>query len=204
MYPNRKKETPQKIKEILRVFSDAGLLFLWQEGGRDWGYFVSFESHHSYCNKTSVTSDGKQERHKRKTPEPPKKELLDYLERSRASQSGLERTRTFKDKYRNPNPKPKKNPERSARPVPEITDTVKAERLWVEKYKSKYSAEPNMSPAKDRTILKQLISQHGMDEVMRRIPIHIEKGQLLSIGGFQTKFNDLTVSRMKSSKELSI
>ena len=107
VFPKRKEVTVSKVLEMRTAYEDSGLLFIWQEDDREWGYFVSFDSHHSYCNKTSVSDDGKQERHKRKTPEPPKQLLTEYLERTRAGQSEV---RAAQNKYRIPNPNPNPNP----------------------------------------------------------------------------------------------
>ena len=77
------------------------------------------------------------------------------------------------------------------------TDTYKAEKFWKAEYLKANGIEPDMSPAKDRTILKDLIARHGIEVVMKKIPLHIESGRLLSIGGFKTKFNDLGVAKQK-------
>ena len=97
--------------------------------------------------------------------------------------------------------KPKKKNSSSAgkkTPAPEHTDTFKAEQFWVSEYEKAYQDKPTMTPAKDRSILKKLIKHQGFDEVMRKIPLHIESGSLLSIGGFQTKFNDLGIAKKNS------
>lgn len=80
LYPNRKKETSGKIIEMKKIFSDAGLIFFWEDNGRDWGFIVSFESHHNYSNKGSVEDGNKRVRHTRKTPEPPREKLEVYLQ----------------------------------------------------------------------------------------------------------------------------
>lgn len=71
------------------------------------------------------------------------------------------------------------------------TDTYKAEQKWIDLYKKEYGRKPEMSPAKDRTILKQLIENHGFDLVMKKIGMHIYEDKLLTIGGFKIMFNDL-------------
>lgn len=114
-YPKRKKVTVQKIDALKAEYFEAGKLFLWFEGDREWGFFTSFEKHHpNFCNATHVDGDGKQVRHKRKTPEPPEKELKEYLEKylykEREVKGKLERGRAVKDKYRVPNPNPIPNP----------------------------------------------------------------------------------------------
>ncbi len=79
----------------------------------------------------------------------------------------------------------------------EPSDTAKAETTWIAEYKDQIGETPNMSPAKDRTILKILIKTHGLDKVLGKIPIHISGRKLLSIGGFQTLFNDLGLTQIK-------
>ncbi len=112
VYPKRKKETPAKIKEIMQKFYEAGLLFIWNQGDREYGFFVSFDNHHNYCNKTSVNSEGKRERHKRKTAEPPAYLLKAYKQKLSSnvggSWSGLEDVGAACQKRINPNPNPKK------------------------------------------------------------------------------------------------
>ena len=54
-----------------------------------------------------------------------------------------------------------------------------------------------MSPAKDRTILKNLINTHGLDRVVKKATLHVEGKKLLTIGGFYTLFNDLGVKPVK-------
>ena len=94
----------------------------------------------------------------------------------------------------------KKNPSSAEKKTsaPEHSDTYQAEQFWISEYEKTYQKKPKMNPTKDRSILKELIKDQGMDEVMRKIPLHIESGSLLSIGGFHTKFNDLGIVKIKS------
>ena len=94
--------------------------------------------------------------------------------------------------------KPKPSSAEKKTSAPEHSDTYKAEQFWISEYQKVYKKKPTMIPAKDRSLLKELIKHQGMDEVMRKIPLHIESGSLLSIGGFQTKFNDLGIVKKKS------
>ncbi len=80
IFPKRKEMTAEKVKELLNEYNGAGLLFLWKdETGREWGFFISFNSHHNFCNTSSVDEAGKYTKHRRKTPEPPKQPLKDYF-----------------------------------------------------------------------------------------------------------------------------
>lgn len=121
VYPKRKKITVKRIEVLSAEYYAAGKLFLWSEGGRVWGFFTSFGKHHpNFCNSTHVDGDGKQVRHKRKTPEPPEKELKVYFSKYVYKKPGvggdLESKRAAKSSYRvpspvlNPNPIPVPNP----------------------------------------------------------------------------------------------
>lgn len=92
-YPKRQKVTTKVIEKILRAYYEAGLLFMWIEGDRTWGYWVTWNEH-NYCNAQAVDDDGKPTRHKRKTPEPPAELILQYLSKFGADRSGPERTGT--------------------------------------------------------------------------------------------------------------
>jgi hypothetical protein len=106
VYPKMKTITLKIIDALAKEYEDAGLLFIWSDE-RIWGFFITFHNHH-FCNSTHVDVDGKQLRHKRKTPEPPKEALNEYLQ---AHKKVLDHVRAFKDKYRNPNPNP--NPKKN-------------------------------------------------------------------------------------------
>tara|TARA_Y100000296_G_C5164312_1_gene253691 strand:- start:506 stop:1309 length:804 start_codon:yes stop_codon:yes gene_type:complete len=81
------------------------------------------------------------------------------------------------------------------KPKTETTDTVKAERSWIESYEKAFGEKPSMSPSRDRSILKQLIKVHGLACVVERIPTHIAGRKMLTIGGFKIMFNDLGVTQ---------
>lgn len=84
-----------------------------------------------------------------------------------------------------------KKPATPPKDPPEIQDSTKVERFWMDAYRDKYDSEPEWNFARDRKILKGLVDRHGLDEVIKRACIHIERGRMLSIPGFQTVFNDL-------------
>lgn len=89
-YPKRPKVTVKIIEQILRAFYDAGMLFMWFDKDRIFGYWVGWDNH-NYCNASAVEETGRQAKHRRKTPEPP----IDLLEQYVAShQDKLEQTRT--------------------------------------------------------------------------------------------------------------
>ena len=107
VYPKR-KETKAKVQVICQVYCDAGMLFLWEQGGREWGFFTAWDNH-QFCNKLGVGEDGKYTKHRRKTPEPPDDLLTLYIQ---------EHTEEFDNVRHNstkvvnpiPNPIPKPNP----------------------------------------------------------------------------------------------
>lgn len=114
VYPKRPEKTPEAVQKIKEEYYQRGFLFLWQEGEREWGYFVAHESHNNYCNKTNVDDKGKHQKHRRKTPEPPAELLKKYLEGDRSffpqpstSLDTLEQVGTGPNKILEPNPKPK-------------------------------------------------------------------------------------------------
>ncbi len=81
LFPLRIAEmTVKKINDLKSEYNSEGLLFLWNTGDREWGYYPSFDSHHLYCNKTNLDGLGKRQKHRRKTPEPPTQLLDVYLQ----------------------------------------------------------------------------------------------------------------------------
>lgn len=92
-YPKRPKVTPKIIEKILRAFYDAGMLFMWMEGDRIYGYWVGWDNH-NYCNASAVDEEGKQAKHRRKTPEPPIELVQQYVE-SHQNKLEQERTKVF-------------------------------------------------------------------------------------------------------------
>jgi hypothetical protein len=75
------------------------MLFLWMDGERTYGFWTGWDDH-NYCNATAVGEDGKQEKHRRKTPEPPQELLAQYVSHFK---NKLEQVRT---KFSIPNPIP--------------------------------------------------------------------------------------------------
>jgi len=112
VFPKRKDVTEEMVSEMRTAYQEAGLLFVWQEsGGREWGYFVTFDSHHNLCNKKSVGEDGKQTKHRRKTPEPPSDLLSDYIKRSNLTEeTKADKSRHLSTNSLIPIPNPIPNP----------------------------------------------------------------------------------------------
>jgi len=90
------------IKKIKSEFYKAGLLFLWNGGQREWGFFTSW-ANHQYCNASGVDEEGKYTKHRRKTPEPPQDLLQQYIK----EHSDNLRQSPTKSLNPNPNPNPK-------------------------------------------------------------------------------------------------
>lgn len=78
VYPKRPKVTTKTVEEIRLAFYQAGLLFCWQEGERVWGFWTNFGTH-NYL--TSVDDDGSRLKLRRRTPEPPKELVAEYVKR---------------------------------------------------------------------------------------------------------------------------
>jgi len=67
----------KKIDKFLNEYNSKGLLFIWTEGLHSWGFWVKSVQHFGY---TEYSNHGERIKHRRKTPEPPKKELNAFLE----------------------------------------------------------------------------------------------------------------------------
>ena len=111
VYPKR-GETKAKVQAIRQVYHDAGMLFLWEQDGREWGFFTSWDNH-QFCNKLSVGDTGEYTKHRRKTPEPPEDLLTLYLQEHTKEFDIIRQDST---KLLNPNPIPN--------PIPKPTITV--------------------------------------------------------------------------------
>lgn len=92
-YSKRPKVTPKTIEKLLRSYYDAGMLFMWYEGERLYGYWVGWDTH-NYCNASAVEDDGKQSKHRRKTPEPPL-ELVEQYVATHKNKLEQDRTKAF-------------------------------------------------------------------------------------------------------------
>lgn len=106
VYPKRKEVTKQIVESIKREYNEVGLLFLWRENDREWGFFVNFDAHHSYANKTNADNAGKFQKHRRKTPEPNPQMVSDYLAKFGTSSYGFVQDCTVRNKIRIPIPIP--------------------------------------------------------------------------------------------------
>ena len=58
VYPKVPSITMRKILDLCQTYVKAGLLFLWEESERLWGYFTSWNGH-QFCNVTHLDEDGK-------------------------------------------------------------------------------------------------------------------------------------------------
>ena len=90
-------------------------------------------------------------------------------------------------------------PDNEKNEINEVTDTTKALRAWIAEYENQIKESPDLSPAKDKSILKLLIKTHGLEKVLKKIHYHIAEGKMLSIQGFKIRFNDLGVNISQSS-----
>lgn len=172
VFPKRKDVTPSKVSEMRKAYQDSGLLFVWHEsGGREWGYFVSFDAHHNFCNKKGVGEDGKQTKHRRKTPEPPEELLTDYIKRFNSSSGALtDKSRHLPTNGLNPIPNLNPNPN----PINTVGKTVcvngeavrkNFEEDW-RKYKRKTGNKENAFKAYEKTVG---LDKDKRSQLMRKI-----------------------------------
>ena len=139
VYPKMKGMTLKKVEALLKVYFEAGMLFLWQDGERHWGYFTSWNGH-QFCNGTNLDDDGKQQRHRRKTPEPPREALEEYLNiylyKKQVVSEKLEQFSTGGNISINPIPNPIPNPacadfERVWKAYPKKVSKGQAKKTWL-------------------------------------------------------------------------
>lgn len=102
LYPKRLKEvTLSKIASWLKEYEDNGMLFCWSNGKREFGFFVNYDAHSGeYLSR----------KHKRKTSEPPKEELIKYQELMNKKFKRLQKTSKDFKSSPIPNPNPNPNP----------------------------------------------------------------------------------------------
>ncbi len=96
----KKKPKTEVIESWLNEYELNGLLFVWHEDGKAFGYFTGKE-------EDRLPSPSR--RHKRRTPEPPQKELASYLQTYNSLQSGYKSCR-HSVPFHTPNPNPNPNP----------------------------------------------------------------------------------------------
>jgi len=122
---------------------------------------------------------------------------LPMAKNSLSSSSSIASSTTVKKASGNKKPGNEKNE------INEVTDTTKALRAWIAEYENQIKESPDLSPAKDKSILKLLIKTHGLEKVLKKIPYHIAEGKMLSILGFKIRFNDLggNISQSRGAKK---
>lgn len=179
-YPLRDSVTPEIIEYVKNELYQAGLLFIWKVGDREWGYFVSWDSHNQFCNKTNVDEQGKNQKHRRKTPEPPENELIQYLQGNRKELDNLGHLGTVVNKILNPNP----NPVPNQNPITPPTPPSGGE--GVEKsFCSSFSADEQTVEAEkvtgraktQRRSLRKQAEPEGFESFWQAYPKKISKGQ---------------------------
>lgn len=79
------------------------------------------------------------------------------------------------------------------------SDVIQAEKAWVDEFKKQHGRVPDMSPGKDKQILKGLIETHGLEMVLEKIPLHIASAKMQTIVGLKTVFNELGLEHKKAS-----
>ena len=128
VYPKR-GETKAKVQAIRQVYHGAGMLFLWEQNGREWGFFTSWDNY-QFCNKLSVGETGEYTKHRRKTPAPPEDLLTLYLQEHTEEFDKVQQDST---KLLNPIPNPKHNPNPNPKPIVEEDKYKEWLTAWNEK-----------------------------------------------------------------------
>jgi len=123
-YPKR-KETSKDILKIRQAFYNNGLLFIWKEEDREWGYFITWDKY-QFCNATTLNGEGRYAKHRRKTPEPPETLLSQYI----TNYSDKFRQVPTKSLNPNPNPNPIPNPNPKENTGQEQAPAPSAHRLF--------------------------------------------------------------------------
>lgn len=103
-YPKR-RETIKEILKTRTTFYESGHLFVWDDGDREWGFFVNWDRH-QFVGSVQYDNKGERLKHRRKTPEPKEQEIQAYLEKygtlwNKAEHNGM------KGSIPIPNPNPK-------------------------------------------------------------------------------------------------
>ena len=145
-YPLLDEVDRAEIERLKDVYFYSGKIFFWWEGDREYGFFVSHTTH-QFCNATSVDSTTRRQvRHRRRTPEPPshlfKRYLNCFKQLNQVDMGKLERVRTFKNKYRIPNPNPIPKPKHNPKHPEGSKDSLKGK-----KGKAPQVSEPKITDA---------------------------------------------------------
>lgn len=130
-YPLREDVLASECEAWLVEYYNAGLIFLWMEGERLWGYFTAFQTHNTYLQKTTVSDKGEPTKTRRRSPEPPQNEILSYLK-------GRQRVEHISDIFR-----------QSPTPSDKILVSVSVSKSEsISESKDKYKDIPGETPAK--------------------------------------------------------
>ena len=165
-YPKMKIDN-QRIDMILDELENHGLLFRWQDGLHQWGFWVKWDEH-QYSSSTAVNGAGQRVKHRRKTPEPPAALLKGYINQyytGKLEQFGTKRDETEQTAFNlnpNPNLKPNLNPDI----VPEIIGYLNT------RTGKKFSPK---SESTVKLISGRLSEGHTLDDFKRVIDVKVAK-----------------------------
>lgn len=96
LFPKRLKQISiEIIKRHLTEYNQNGMLFMWRQNGKTYGFFVRWFEHQSIREAN---------RHKRHTPEPPKEELAKYMKQFELPSSVIDCHGMTPTPFPNPNP----------------------------------------------------------------------------------------------------
>lgn len=107
-YPLQESIRRTDVEKWQQELRDKNIIATWNDDGREYSVFVSFDKHNS---KYAVTEDGKPTRNRRKTPEPPNDLICQSLPvQASSSQTGAKLLNTNPNTNHNPNTNQKDAP----------------------------------------------------------------------------------------------
>ena len=121
-YPYARGTDPDKVRELTRELELAGVLKRWVDEDHEYALFTKWDKWNSYA----VTDDGKQTRHRRRTPEPPTECTAVTCKEHKPRSMPAYATPSQDMPYPTPNPIPNPNP--TPPPTPPADDMLPFEK----------------------------------------------------------------------------
>ena len=191
-YSYHETMTLDKIITLHNELEQNGDLRFWQDGDRYYGIFIGHEKHD---NRYGVTASGKQTRHRRKTPEPPKDILShNYKAIFCKSLQIITDNNTWEKQVSYPVPEPVPNPEpKHKKELKPLTakepPSFNAVKYFMDKYLEIRQTKYIMTDSKaEAGILTTLYKKTGVDEFKRGLEVFLKSNDKFHTGGF-TSYN---------------